>query len=486
MPDFCGCSRLDVMSMRRQAWVELLKRYGQVFSLAWARRKELDTPPKLPHEHQFLPSALALQETPVHPAPRIVMGMILLFALIAILWAVLGRMDVVSVARGKIIPDERTKTIQPVETAVVKRINVRDGQQVQAGEVLLELDSTLEHADVQRLTKEALTARLDAARARALLEALDDPAAVPKLVLDVPIDPSRLQSEQRLLEGHFSQFHSQIAQLDSEIERRRQEVHVTEAAVAKIQETLPIIRRRAADFKKLSTMGHVSQHAYLELEQTRIEQTRELATQRATLAETKAALVESERQKAAYREQTRRETLDALHEAEARLGDVEQEVIKAEQHNRLMLLRSPVAGTVQQLDVHTVGGVVTPAQPLMIVVPRDNVMEVEALLPNKDIGFIHPGQTSIVKIDTFPYTKYGTVDGVVEHVSDDAIQDEKLGLVYAMRVRLDKQSINVNNHPIQLSPGMAVTVEIKTDRRRVIEYFLAPLLQYSSESLRER
>lgn len=486
MPVFCGCSRHDDMSMRRQAWMNLWKRYGQVFSLAWSRRKELDAPPRLPHEQQFLPSALALQETPVHPAPRVVMGLILSFVLIAVLWAIFGRMDVVSVARGKIIPDERTKTIQSVETAVVKRIYVRDGKHVQAGEILLALDSTLERADVQRLTEDALTARLDAARARALLTALDSPAAVPKLVVDDSIDPARLRTEQQLLAGHFSQFHAQIAQLDSEIERRKQDVHVIEATVSKIRETLPIIRRRAADFKKLSALGHVSQHAYLELEQTRIEQTRELITQKATLAETKAALVESERQKATYREQARRETLDTLHEATAKLGNVEQEMIKAKQHDRLMRLRAPVTGTVQQLAVHTVGGVVTPAQPLMVVVPRDNVMEVEALLPNKDIGFVHPGQTAKVKIDTFPYTKYGTVPGVVAHVSDDAIQDEKLGLVYAMRVHLDRQTIYVNGHAVQLSPGMAVTVEIKTGRRRVIEYFLAPLLQYSSESLHER
>lgn len=414
------------------------------------------------------------------------MGLILLFAFIAVIWAIFGRMDVVSVARGKIIPDERTKTIQPVETAVVKQINVRDGQRVQAGDVLLELDSTLEHADVRRFSEEARTARLDVARARALLTVLDSPTKPPRLVVDGPIDAERLSAEQRLLDGHFGQFRAQMAQLNSEIDRRRQEVRVIEATVSKIRETLPIIRRRAADFKKLSALGHVSQHAYLELEQTRIEQTSELIKQKAALSEANAALVESERQRTAYQEQIRRETLDEMHEAGVRLRNLSQDLVKARQHDQLMRLRSPVAGTVQQLAVHTVGGVVTPAQPLMIVVPRDNVMEVEALLPNKDVGFVRPGQTAKVKIDTFPYTKYGTIPGVVAQVSDDAIQDDKLGLVYAMRVRLDQQIMQVNGKSVQLSPGMAVSVEIKTGQRRVIEYFLAPLLQHSSESLHER
>ncbi|HQT44258.1 MAG TPA: HlyD family type I secretion periplasmic adaptor subunit, partial [Halothiobacillus sp.] len=364
--------------------------------------------------------------------------------------------------------------------------NVRDGQHVQAGDVLVALDSTLERADVQRLDDDLITARLDAARNQGLLVAIDGDEKAPRLDIDPLTSSSRLAAEQQLLDGHVRQFRSQLAQMEAEVDRRKQEVNVLKATVSKIEQTLPIIRRRAADFKKLSTLGHVSQHQYLELEQTLIEQTRELLTQQAKLAETKAALVESEQQKAAFIEQSRREALDNLHLANTKVTGLNQDLIKAEQRNRLMSLQAPVTGTVQQLSVHTIGGVVTPAQPLMVIVPHDNLMEVDALLPNNDIGFVRPGQVATVKIDTFPYTRYGTISGVVAHVSDDAIQDEKLGLVYAMRVRLNQQTILVNDQSIRLSPGMAVSVEIKTGQRRIIEYFLAPLLQYSSESLHER
>ncbi|MHB1230576.1 MAG: HlyD family type I secretion periplasmic adaptor subunit [Halothiobacillus sp.] len=474
------------MRPHRQAQGVLWQKYKQIFSTVWARRKALDAPVKLPHEQQFLPSALALQETPMHPLPRTVAGVILAFALIAILWSILGHMDIVAVARGKIIPDQRTKTIQPIDTAIVKQINVRDGQHVQAGDVLVALDSTLERADVQRLDDDLITARLDAARNQGLLVAIDGDEKAPRLDIDPLTSSSRLAAEQQLLDGHVRQFRSQLAQMEAEVDRRKQEVNVLKATVSKIEQTLPIIRRRAADFKKLSTLGHVSQHQYLELEQTLIEQTRELLTQQAKLAETKAALVESEQQKAAFIEQSRREALDNLHLANTKVTGLNQDLIKAEQRNRLMSLQAPVTGTVQQLSVHTIGGVVTPAQPLMVIVPHDNLMEVDALLPNNDIGFVRPGQVATVKIDTFPYTRYGTISGVVAHVSDDAIQDEKLGLVYAMRVRLNQQTILVNDQSIRLSPGMAVSVEIKTGQRRIIEYFLAPLLQYSSESLHER
>lgn len=147
---------------------------------------------------------------------------------------------------------------------------------------------------------------------------------------------------------------------------------------------------------------------------------------------------------------------------------------------------APVGGTVQQLAVHTVGGVVTEAQSLMLVVPKDNPMELEAFLENKDIGFVRSGQNVTVKIETFQYTKYGTIEGTVTSMSDDAINDEKRGLIYAVRVRLMKTWIAVDGGQISLAPGMSATGEVKTGSRRVIEHFLPPLLQYRDESLRER
>jgi len=170
-----------------------------------------------------------------------------------------------------------------------------------------------------------------------------------------------------------------------------------------------------------------------------------------------------------------------------------------------MTLTAPVDGTVQQLAIYTVGGVVTPAQQLMLIVPKGNSLEVEAFVQNKDIGFVNDNQKAEIKIETFPFTKYGTIHGTVLHVSNDAIQmesrqaqtndnkissadnrDKPSGLVYTARVQLNKSTMQVEGKTINLTPGMAVTVEIKTGKRRLIEYFLSPLLQYKDESLRER
>jgi hemolysin D len=230
----------------------------------------------------------------------------------------------------------------------------------------------------------------------------------------------------------------------------------------------------------------VSRHGYLEREQARIEQERDLAAQQAKLEEIRAALLESQRQRASLIAETRRATLDVLNLAEQKVASLSQDQVKAEDRKRLLRLTAPVAGSVQQLAVHTVGGVVTPAQALLVIVPGDNPLEIEAFVENKDIGFVRAGQIAEVKVETFPFTKYGTLHGKVMQVSSDAIQDEKRGLVYAARVKLEKTTLEVDGKTVNLTPGMAVTVEIKTGKRRVVEYFLSPLMQYGDESLRER
>ena len=473
------------MQMKRQALADLFNRYAGVFHHAWSHRKETDTPTLQPHEAQFLPAALALRDSPLHPASRISLWLIMAFALIALLWATFGRIDIVATAVGKIIPNDRIKVIQPMETAVVKAIYVRDGQAVQAGQVLIELDATSAAADSERLGNETLTANLEAQRAEAMLIALAEGHS-PQLAANGAVAPARLSAEQSQLIGQYQEYQARQLQLQSEIARRHAELHTTQEQVTKLEQTVPIAKKRAEDYQKLVKENFMSQHGYLEREQIRIEQEQDLASARAKVMEIRATLLEVKRQQAMLAAETRRQLLDQHNLAVQKAASLNQERIKAEQRNRLMRLTAPVSGTVQQLVINTVGGVVTPAQPLMVIVPKNNVLEVEAMLPNKDIGFVNPGQNAEVKVETFPFTKYDTLHGIITQVSSDAIQDEKLGLIYSTRVRLARDTLRVENKLVRLTPGMAVTVEVKTGKRRVIEYFLSPLMQVTSESLRER
>ena len=476
---------MTTLSLHLQASADLFKRYAAIFSHVWAQRRDMEPKPRLPHESAFLPAALELQETPVSPAPRIAMWLIIAFATIAVIWAVFGKIDVVATAQGRIVTSDRTKVIQPLEPSFVKAIHVRDGQAVKAGDVLIELDATSATADTARSTNDVTTMRLQAARAKAMLATIA--TGKPAFIVSVPdVESSRIQQEQRILDGQYGEYLAKLARIDADLAKREAELNSTQQIVNKLALTAPIATQRAADFKNLVDKNFISKHGYLEKEQIRIETEGDLATQRSRLQELRAALAEGKSQRLSLIAETRRINLDTLNEAEQKATGYAQELLKSESRGRHMTLTAPVDGTVQQLAVHTVGGVVTEAQVLMMVVPQDQALEVEAMLENKDIGFVNPNQRAEVKIETFPFTKYGTISAEVMHVSHDAINDEKRGLIYAARVKMAKSTMQVEDKTVNLSPGMAVTVEIKTGRRRVIEYFLSPLLQYGNESLRER
>lgn len=494
--------------MQREAFAELWQRYKAHFDFAWSQRAAMEPPQRVAHEVDFLPAALSLQEKPAHPAPRIAMHLVLGFAALAVVWSIFGKVDIVATASGKIIPNDRIKVIQPLETAMVKAIHVRDGQAVKAGDVLVELDATMAQADTDRTRVDWQQAQLDATRAKAMLEALNHNSV--SATMNDPLNgevPDRFAGAQRFLTGQFSEYRSKFQQLNAELAQHEAERSATLEQKNKLEQTLPLITQRANDLKDLLDKNYIARHEYLEKEQARIEMQRDLAAVNAKLAELDAVMLTTKRQKESLTAETQRTQLDQLHEAEQKMASYQQEFIKASGRREAMTLTASVDGTVQQLAIHTIGGVVTPAQQLMVIVPKENALEVEAFVQNKDIGFVNAGQEAQIKVETFSFTKYGTIPGEVLHVSNDAIQQDNKpqtqpqnnssfassdsekasgGLVYSARVKLERSTMQVEGKTINLTPGMAVTVEIKTGKRRLIEYFLSPLIQYKDESLRER
>lgn len=467
------------------AFGALLGRYGRALRLAWGARAALAPPRRLPHELQFLPAAQSLQETPLSPAPHVAIGLLLGFAALALLWAVAGRLDIVAVAPGRVVPAEGSKTVQPLEAGTVRAIRVTEGQAVRAGDVLVELDPTATQADLERSEGELAAARLQIARGQAFLEALAG-AAEPLLRRPPGAGDDALDDARRLLAGQVGEHRARLARLDAEIEQREAARRSGLETLHKLEQTVPLARQRASDLKDLAERNFVSRHGYLEREQARIEQEADLATVRSRLGEMDAGLLQSRRQREQLVAEARRGALDGITAAQQRVAALEQEQRKAAARRDAQRLLAPVEGTVQQLAVHTVGGVVTAAQPLTMVVPRDAPLEVEALIENRDIGFIVPGQPAEVKVETFPYTRYGVLHGRVASVSSDAINDDKRGLVYSTRVRLERRTIEVDGREVPLSAGMAVSAEVKIGTRRVIDFVLAPLVEHASESLRER
>lgn len=465
----------------------LMNRYRQVWRHSWQNRIAMDAPVRLNHEVQFLPAALALQEQPVHPAPRYTQWIIMAFAALTLLWACVGEIDVVATASGKIVPSGKSKVIQPSEVAVVKAIHVYDGQQVKVGDLLIELDTSMTGADVERLNSDLLAAQVDNARAQALLDAIQNNREPTSLAQLIPQASTEQQlAAQGWLQAQYLELQSILEQSAAAIEQRSAEIQAAQNIVASLELSLPITRELAADYKRLLARQFVAKHAYLEKEQIRLDQERELSIQQSRVHELSAAKKAAQSQQNGVIAQTRRAMLDLQHESQQRAAALTQELKKAQQRDSLMRLTAPVDGTVQQLAIHTNGGVVTEAQPLMVIVPSDQPVEVEAMLENKDIGFVRPGQAVEIKVETFSFTKYGVVVGTVVSISNDAIEDERLGLVYSARIQLKQDSIQVGTNRIALSPGMAVRAEVKTNKRKVVDYFLSPLKKYTMESLSER
>jgi hemolysin D len=459
-------------STQRHPALDLLARYKAIFQAAWQARHELAGPKRLADEAAFLPAALSLQETPAHPAPRrAAIAICALFA-VALLWSLFGKIDIVAVAQGRIVVSERTKTIQPLEASVVSKVLVKDGDTVRAGQVLIELDATAANADQTSVAEQFRASDADAQRASALLTALATNHA-----------PKGTDAQ---LQAEWQDISARHAKLDAEQRRREAEAATVQEAIAKLEATLPLARQREADVKGLAEQGFMNQHAGQDRSRERIELERDLALQRARRAEAQAAMAESRQNKAAFQAETQRSLRDRQAQASLKRDQLAQEKHKTEQRSRLTQLTAPVDGTVQQLAVHTSGGVVTPAQVLMIIVPKDAEVTAEVVLENKDVGFVSAGQSAEVKLETFPFTRYGTVPATVAHLTADAVNDEKRGAIFPATLKLGQTHLNVDGKRITLAPGMNLSAEIKTGKRRVIDYLLSPVQRAADESMKER
>ena len=477
-----------VAPVARHPAIELLARYRVIFKAAWAARRELAGPQRLAHEAAFLPAALSLQETPVHPAPRRAALAITLLFVIAVAWSIVGEIDIVAVAPGRIVVSDRTKTLQPLETSVVKRVLVKDGAAVRAGQVLVELDATNASADGANVREQLASAGSEERRTVALQAALRE-GRTPTLGPNADGGDSDGEGDaaaRALLMAEWDDIGAKLAKLAAEQARRQAEIGTVRELIAKLEATLPIARAREADFKALIAQGFMSSHAGQDRTRERIEQERDLATQRARLVEAQAALREAERTRAAYHAETLRLLSDRRAQATLKRQQMTQELSKTEQRSRLTLLTAPVDGRVQQLAVHTAGGVVTPAQVLMVVVPQDAEVTAEVAIDNKDIGFVKAGDVARIKLETFPFTRYGTVEARVKTVSADAVADEKRGAFFVATLQLSKSTIDVEGKAMPLGPGMNLSAEIRTGHRRVFEFLLSPVQRTVSESLLER
>jgi len=463
-------------------------------------------------DQEFLPAALEILETPPSPVRMAIILFFAVFVIVSLIWMYFGRFDVVAIAQGKIQPPGRVKIIQPVEAAKVQHIAVKNGMRVEEGDVLVAFDPQDARADVEALqsTTWALEAEI-IRRASALAHAANRTLAVPSTAPSWPsaIPEAIRKREERVLNADLAQLEAerlaneaQIALKQAEKQRLAEMISAQTALLANLQERVDM---RAS----LATTGSGSRASLIDGKEILLKEAAALTGYRGGVSEAEASLkvLMSEREK--LLQTFLADNTQKMADAGKTLEEATQRLVKAQIRLGNMTLRSPAADIVQASMIYTLGQVVTPAQEIMRIVPAVKTLEVEAYIPNKDIGFIAIGQDVAVKVESFPYIRYGLLTGTVSHIAQDAIPmadaaqiegnparisesqtfagaQRVQNLVFPVTITLERPELMVDGRMIPVSPGMAVTAEIKTGSRRIIEYLLSPLAEVSTEAMRER
>jgi len=464
--------------------VTTIARYWDVVRSVLAEEKARAKQLLRTDEVSFLPAALEIIERPVSPTARATTWALLLLLVITLLWLTFGQIDVVASAQGRLIPVDSVKLIQPAEAGVVRAILVQDGQHIRKGEALVDLDPTVSTAEAVQAERALETAELDAARSRAILSALNGRAL--SFVAPLGTAPNVVANQAELARAQLDDILATAATHGAD--RQAAVAARGEASVQaiKLTETLPLLDEQIAANEKLLAKGYVSKLKVIEMRRQRLSAARDRDIALETSSKAAAQMAAAGSGMAQSRAEARAKVLMELTKAEADARLRREELIKARQRSSLQRLVSPVDGTVTQLAIHTVGGVVEAAKPIMVVVPSTGSIVAEVKVLNKDIGFVRAGQPAAIKLEAFPFTRYGTVPGRIESVSSDAVEDEKQGLIYTVRVRLGRETLLRDASMVPLSAGMAVTADLKTGRRSILSYLISPIDEARREAGRER
>lgn len=442
--------------------------------------------------HDFSPPLLRLQDEPPNPLGRKVLWTLLGLLAGLLIWALIGRLDIVAVAEGKLIPESYVKIVQPAESGIVKDILVREGQSVKAGQILMRMDALITDADTQSVEGEYQRKRLTLRRIKAELSGQpfipekDDPSA---LAEDIAAQ----------YRANRAAFEAALAEERSRLIKARQEMAAAQQVKKKLEETLPHYREQDKAYEKLVKDGFAGALMGSDKKRERLEKEQELQTQGFLIESAKASILQSEKKLAQIDSDYRRQLHAERNEVQGQFDKLAQEVTKQEHKQDLLELKAPQDGFVKDLATHTSGTVVQPGTVLLTLVPKDETLRAEVWVSNEDIGFVREGQRVKLKFAAFPFQKYGMAEGVVEHVSADAADTNTGGgntqndpakknqpLVYKALVKLKQMTLEMDQQRFQLSAGMQANAEIWLGDRTVMEYLLSPVRKAWHEAGRER
>jgi len=437
----------------------------------------------------FSPPLLRLQATPPNPLGRRMLWYLLGFMVLLWLWAWFGKLDIVAVAEGKLVPESYLKIVQPSEAGIVKDILVREGERVRAGQVLMRMDTLLTEADAKSIDAEYQRKRLSLRRIEAELHGQPFKTEAN--------DPQSLAQEiNAQYRANRNAFEAALAEERSRLVKARQEMAAAEQVRKKLEEVLPHYKEQDKAYQKLVKDGFAGSLMGSDKRRERLEKEQEIQTQGFLIESARATILQSEKKLAQIDSDYRRQLHAERSEIQGQFDKLTQEVTKQAHKQSLLELKAPQDGVVKDLATHTSGTVVQPGTILLTLVPKDEILHAEVWVSNEDIGFVRHGQPVKLKFAAFPFQKYGMVEGIVEHVSADAAdagaaatnesQKKNQPLLYKALVRLKNMALTMDRQHFFLSAGMQTNAEIWLGERTVMEYLLSPVKKAWHEAARER
>jgi hemolysin D len=440
----------------------------------------------------FAPAILAVQEKPPSPLPRTMLYLLLSLFAILLAWTVIGKVDVVAVAEGKLVPQSYLKIVQPADSGIVKEILVKEGDKVEANQVLMRLDPKLSEADSKILEADYATKALQLRRIDA--ELTDAPLLVQK-----GDDPATFRQVDAQYRSHRQTYQDAVAQERALLAKAREDHAAASQVRNKLHNVLPAYKEQETAWATLHKEGFAGKLMALDHQRQRVEVEHDLKAQEETLGGLLANIEQSQRRLAQTTSQYKQQLHNEKAEIVAQLDRLKQEIAKQAHKHALLELKAPQAGKIKDLATHTLGTVVSPGTILMSLVPIDEPLKAEVMIQNDDVGFVKEGQSVKLKLAAYPFQKYGMVEGTVTHVSADATDapmakptDPGKGDTapavsgYKAIVTLKAQQLETQGERFTLSPGMQVAAEINQGTRTVLDYLLSPVQGVFHEAGRER
>ncbi|HSU99115.1 MAG TPA: HlyD family type I secretion periplasmic adaptor subunit [Roseiarcus sp.] len=462
-------------------------------------------------DREFLAPALEILETPPSPVHVAFLWIICAFVAAAVAWAYFGRLDIIAAAQGKFQPTGQVKVVEPVETGKVEAILVSNGAVVRAGEVLVELDRSAALADANGAREELASAQAEILRRKTALLSARSHRLDPAPAIDWPegTAPALREREDRVLTADLGQLAATVASYGAERAQKTAERDKLKETIATQKNLIATLKERVDMRSKLLEMKAGAKAAVIDATETLQYQITQEAKQEQDLASSTAALDVIARSSDKAVQDFLADNAQKLEDAERRAEEVAQRLVKAQAGLDHLTLRAPIAGRVQSSVITNVGQVVMSGQEIMRIVPEESGLEIQAYVRNRDIGFVSVGQEAVVKIESFPFTRYGSIKAHVIRIAKDAIPEPDASaiegdptrvsnaagfagaertqnLVFPAVLKPDAETITVNGVPEPLTSGMAVTVEFKTGARRMLEYLFSPLVEVASKAMRER